>query len=135
VDLGVDNRLYHVNGARPHRLTRNEVPALTRALMGIIRRQAFIDRHVVSDVPCIRIHNNGKGINILVRSDDWAKLLPYLKDGTLDLELLPVEQPCVLNPNTYYDPMAGDVWDPELYARISTLLNTLFTIEFPTSNL
>lgn len=103
--------------------------------MGVIRRQASVDAHVIGEVPCIRVHNGGRGINIMVRSDDWAKLVPYLKDGTLDLELLPVAEPGVLNPNTYYDPMAGDVWDPELYARIESLLNSLFTIEFPTSNL
>ena len=133
--LGVDNRLLQVYGSRPHRMTRNEVPALARALVGVIRRQARVDRHVVYDMPCVRLHNQGGGINLLVRADDWAKLVPYLKDGTLDVSQFPVDQPVVLSPNTYFDASASEVWDPELYGRIVTLLNTLFTIEFPTSNL
>jgi hypothetical protein len=103
--------------------------------MAAVRRQAYIDRHVINNVPCVRITNDGGGINVLVRADDWVKLVPYLKDGTFDVSLLPVEKPVVLNPNIHYDASAGEIWDPELYARIFTLLNDLFTIEFPTSTI
>jgi len=136
VDVTVDNRLQQANGRRPHRLTRNEVPELARALTAWSYRQAQIDKIVVGgNIPCIRIFN-AKGMDVLVRSDDWAKLVPYLKDGTLDLSQLPVDDPAVvLHPNTYYDASGVEIADPALYKRILTFLLNIFTVDFPTSKL
>ena len=94
--LSVDNRLLSAYGKRPHRLTRNEVPELARALTAWVYRQVNIDKLVVgNNVPCIRLFN-AKGVEVLVRSDDWAKLVPYLKDGSLDLTQLPADDPAVV---------------------------------------
>jgi len=116
-------------------MTRNEVPKLTIALLAVTKNQALIEGLMVGEVPCIRIHNNGGDVNILVRTEDWAKIVPYLKDGTLATELVPVTKPVPLHPNTHNNASVGDVWNRELYNRIQTLLNNLFPTEFPTSNL
>lgn len=131
----MDNRLQQADGLRPQRLTRREVPALARALVAVIRRQADVDRHLIGDTPCIRIVNLGAGVNVLVRSDDWQKLVPYLKDGTLDVSQLPVARPVVLNPRVSRDASVVDVWDSELYGRVVALLETLFKVGFPVSDL
>jgi hypothetical protein len=116
-------------------MTRNEVPRLTAALLAVTQGQALVEGLMVGEVPCIRIHNNGGPVNVLVRSEDWAKIIPYLKDGTLSTALLPVAKPVPLHPNTHNDTAVGEIWNSELYNRIQTLLNKLFTTEFPTSNL
>lgn len=131
----MDNRLFKIYGSRPQRLTRNEVPALARGIVAVLRGRASVDRYVIHDIPCTRLFNPGGGINILVRSDDWVKVVPYLKDGTLDTTQFPVNTPGVLYPNTFFDPSASVIWDTELYERVVTILLKLFTIEFPVSNI
>lgn len=131
----MDNRLQDAYGLRPHRLTKNDAPVLARAILAFQRRQALVDKHVVQDTACIRIHNEAAGINILVRADDWVKVVPYLKDGTFDTTLIPVEDPVVLNPNRFRDVSTIELADRELYDRILTILLRLFPVEFPTSNL
>jgi hypothetical protein len=131
----VDQRLYRVAGNRPHRLTRNEVPELARGLLAFIRRQALVEGVAINSVGFIRLYSEGAGVDLLVRSDDWIKLVPYLKDGTLDTTLLPVPEPYVLNPVSRFDASVLDANDRELYNRILTLLRQLFTIEFPTTDI
>lgn len=103
--------------------------------MAVLRGRARVDCHVVYDTPCIRLFNPSGGINILVRSDDWAKIVPFLKDGTLDTRQFPVDTSVVLYPNNFFDPSASEIWEPELYERVLMILRDLFTIEFPISNL
>lgn len=126
----MDQRLFYVGGRRPERLTRNETPDLARAMVAFMRRKASIDRPVVLGLGCVRIY--GPGINVLVRADDWIKIVPYLKDGSFDWTVLPVIRPVVLNPPVI-EGTNLDVGDQQLYERILTVLNQLFTVEFPTS--
>jgi hypothetical protein len=126
----VDQRLFFVNGRRPERLTRNETPDLARAMVAFLRGKAKIDRTVVCNVACVRIY--GPGINSLVRGDDWINLVPYLKDNSFDWTILPVLHPVVLNPPVI-EGTDLDVGDQQLYERILTVLNQLFTVEFPTA--
>lgn len=129
----MDQRLLSANGLRPHRITRNEVPALARAIVACMRGMAAVDKHIVQDTACIRLHNEAAGINILVRADDWSKVIPYLKDGSFDTNLYPIVEQTVLNPNTRFDPSVLEVQDPELYNRVLVVLRKLFTVEFPSN--
>lgn len=131
----MDQRLFRVFSHRPHRLTRNEVPDLAKAIVAFIRGRARVERLVVQDVACIRIFNLAAGLDVNVRGDDWVKVIPYLKDGSWDTSLFPVPEPVVLHVNTYYDPSVVDVNDRPLFERVLNVLDKLFTIEFPTSNL
>lgn len=131
----MDQRLYRVYGDRPHRITQNEVPELARGILAFIRKQARVDRVAVNNVGAIRLFSATAGVDLLVRSDDWIKLVPYLKDGTLDTTLLPVAEAQVFDTSSKFDSSVLDVSDKELYDRILTLLNQLFPIKFPTTNL
>lgn len=131
----MDQRLYRVYGRRPHRITLNEVPELALGLLAFIRKQATIDRIAINNVGCLHILSPTAGVDIIVRSDDWYKLVPYLKDGTLDTTELPVAEVCVLHPNIRFDASVLSANDLELYGRILTLLQRLFPTRFPTSNL
>jgi len=121
-------------GVRPHRLTKNEIPALTRAILAFQRRQASVGKYVLQGTACIRIYNEA-GINVMVRADDWAKIVPYLRDGTFNPNVVPVPSPSVMHPNQYRDVSVLDQNEPELYLRIYAVLLRLFPIEFPVSNL
>lgn len=129
----MDQRLFSIAGLRPQKLTREDLPALATAMVGAVRHRITIDSHVINDVPCIRFF--GPGVNVLVRGDDWIKVVPYLKDNSFDVTIIPVAQQVVLDSTTRFDPAVITVADAALYNRILTVLRTLFTATFPTSNL
>lgn len=125
----MDQRLFRIAGHRPHRLTKQDVPALARAMLAVIRRQGVLEKYAVRDVYCIRL--SGPGFEVLVRSEDWAKVLPFLKDGTIDPLTLPVSQAMVSNRAAYYDASVLDRTEPDLYMRIVRVLDPLFPVDFP----
>ena len=120
----MDQRLFRIAGHRPQRLTNRDVPALARAIQAAIRRQANIDRHVINDVYCIRFYS--PSFELLVRSEDWAKVVPFLKDGTFDPLISPVSQVFVSDRRSYYDVSVLDRTDPELFDRLVRILTPLF---------
>lgn len=125
----VDERLSHFNGNRPERLTRRELPGLAQAIVACARKRASVERLMAREVPCIWLH--GDGINVLVRGEDWSRLIPYLLDGTFDVAFYPVLETFVALPNTHYDPSVVGLRDEELYSRVLNVLSQLFTVEFP----
>jgi hypothetical protein len=128
----VDERLFRIAGVRPYPLTRHELPALAEAMLAYLRRQALVERMVVCDVPCVRFFNRSSGINVVVRSDDWAKVVPYLKDDTLDPLIFPTPVLTTANRQVQYAGSVLSINDHQLYARTLELLERLFTTEFPT---
>lgn len=124
----MDQRLFRIGGLRPHRLTKQDVPTLAKAMVAVIRGQASIYRHVIRDIHCLRF--SGTSIDLLVRSEDWVKVLPFLKDGTLDPLVVPVSPYTVLDRRATYDASVVDANDPELYFRIITILDPIFTVSF-----
>lgn len=130
----MDQRLQQIGGLRPHRLTQNEVPAVARGICAYMRRRALVDKHLILGVSCIRISNQASGIDALVRADDWAKILPYLKDGSFDPTVVPVLESVVLNPIPNFDSSVIELRDRELFNRIVGVLNRLFPVTYPTSN-
>jgi len=125
----MDQRLFRIGGSRPQRLTKQDLPTLARAMVAVIRKQAQLHRYAVRDVHCIQF--SGPGIDLLVRSEDWVKVLPFLKDGTFDPLILPVSQDRVSSRTVPYDASVADLVDPELYHRILRFLDPLFTRQFP----
>jgi hypothetical protein len=89
----------------------------------------MVSHHHVYNVACL--HFSGAGISILVRSDDWAKVVPFLKDGSFDDLVVPVSNRSPLNRHVFFDASMSDVNDAELYNRILHTLEPFFTIDFP----
>lgn len=127
----MDQRLFYIAGQRPERLTRRETPELARAMTAYFRRQASVTKGVLNDVPYVRVFNPGL-FSVVVRWDDWVKIIPYLSDGSFDTTIIPDPSWCYLNPNQVFDASIVDITDP-LYNRILNTLNGIFTVEFPTS--
>ncbi len=127
----MDQRLFYIAGQRPERLTRRDTPELARAMTAYFRRQASVTKGVLYDVPYVRLFNPGQ-FSVVVRWDDWVKIIPYLSDGSFDTTIIPDPSWSFLHPNQVYDASVVDLTDP-LYNRILNTLNGIFTIEFPTS--
>lgn len=127
----MDQRLSFTSGQRLQRLTRNENPDLARALVAYIRKQASYSVNTEYGLRFIKF--TGLGIDIRVRMDDWLKIQPYFSDNTFNPDIVPVACPVVLHPEYGTDLSVLDRGDRELYFRILTVLNNLFTVEFPTS--
>lgn len=121
----MDQRLFRIQGHRPHRLTNKDVPALARAIVSYMRKQAILNKHYIHDVSCISF--SGVGVDILVRADDWAKVIPLLKDGSLDPMLVPVT---TVKVRTGVPASVLEDSDP-LYKKAVDLLSPLFPIDFP----
>lgn len=127
----MDQRLFKIAGRRPERLTRSDTPEVARALTAYYRRQAQVTSGVLNEVAYIRLVNPGV-IDVVVRWDDWVKILPYITNGTFDTTLVPIPTLFVAQPSILSDGSSIGQTD-ELYERILTILNRLFTVEFPQS--
>jgi hypothetical protein len=127
----VDQRLFKIAGRRPERLTKADTPEVAKALTAYYRRQAQVTKGVLNDVAYVRLVNPGV-LDVVIRWDDWVKILPYITNGTFDQTLVPNPTLFVDRPSTLADASIIDLTDG-LYERILTILNRLFTVEFPQS--
>jgi hypothetical protein len=123
----MDQRLFRIHGLRPHRLTKHDLPSLAKAMVAYMRKEATLEKYFVQNVACI--HFSGVGINVLVRSDDWVKVLPYLKDGTFDAIVTPVPKVRMRVPLS--EANMADVYGSDMYYRILHTLDPLFPVDFP----
>lgn len=123
----MDHRLFRINGLRPHRLTKHDLPSLAKAMVAYMRKEASLEKHFVQNIACI--HFCGVGINILVRSDDWVKVIPYLRDGTFDAIVTPVPRARMRTPLS--EANMADVYSSDMYYRILHTLDPLFPDDFP----
>lgn len=123
----MDQRLLRTYGTRPLPLTQHELPSVAEGMVAAIRNQARVELIQVQSVPCVRLV--GLNVDVTIRGDDWAKMVPYLRDGFFE----PSHNP-MLRPKTSEHALAW--WDDQaLYVRILQILQSLFPIKFPTSNL
>lgn len=127
----MDQRLFKIAGRRPERLTRADTPEVARALTAYYHRQAQITKGVLNEVAYVRLVNPGV-LDVVIRLDDWVKIIPYITNGTFDQTLVPNPTMFVDRPSILADASTIDLTDG-LYERILATLNRLFTINFPQS--
>lgn len=133
----MDARLYRIRNQRPTRLLRNACPQLAAALIDVIERRGRIFRFDRAGMSCVYL--DAPSGQILVRGDDWAKIVPYI-DGTADGVPANLFGPkalwtgiTVLDAAAKHAPPA--IRNPETYTRILNILVALFPESYPTSNL
>jgi hypothetical protein len=69
---------------------------------------------------------------VVVRGDDWSKIVPYLKSD----QLSPPQQPLLPWRNVGVVNLSNiDVFDAQYYNKVLGVLNALFPQDFPTSYL
>lgn len=107
------------------------MPVVAKAVAGAQRRVASVFR--VFDRAPYYYYFRAERFDVCVLLEDFAKILPYIQDGTLD----PLQYPAPLisgRPGVRRDIHTIDQWDPAFYRRVLDLLITLFPDTYPTSN-
>jgi hypothetical protein len=133
----VDERLY--NGSkfpqqRPHKLRRDDLPELTRALIAVVRKRGKTFPIRIRNVGAVRIQAEGK--DFIVLKEDWDKIEPLILDDVFDPTALPARQAAqYLFYRVAYNEPVLDWADVPLYFRILGQLKLIFTETFPTSDL
>lgn len=109
-------------------LTRDDVKIASHALVAAIRGKATVSVDYINQVPVVQLR--GPNFNLYIRGEDWAKILPYLANGTFN----PIEVATAKRISTMYRWEAGDLdlQDSDLFNRVSGILKTLFTKKYPT---
>lgn len=92
-----------------------------------------VERKMFQTTPVVYL--SGRGFNIVVRGDDWEKIIPYLRDGVFNPEIVPVERPQYLLPEVMLDVAILDRTDQDFYQRVLGVLQGLFPEDYPTSDL
>jgi hypothetical protein len=130
----VDSRLFYIEGTRPSRIRKQDVPTLVVALIGVIRARAQMVAGRIRGIDCVRI--TSPGLRLAILKEDWLKIQPLVEDGTLNPVLSPKGQPAAyLHPETSYDESCVDLADRALYIHLMGILEPLFPDKWPTSNL
>ena len=127
----MDSRLPYYLGRRLTLLRKSDVPPVALAIVGHVEGFCEAQRLTVHETPVIRIW--GSGVDVVVRGEDWEKIIPYLRDGTFNPIAVPVPKSVPLHP--VLDLSLLDARQQAFYARVLGVLQTLFPDDYPTSNL
>lgn len=119
----MDQRLNHIFGHRPHRVTRAENPSLALAIVSFLKGMASCTMGRSGGVSFYRFYSE-TGVDFLVREEDWVKVVPYIKDSSFDTNVFPESRNSTLHPNTKSS--VSDFIGSELYCRVLAVLNELF---------
>jgi len=129
----VSERIGRKYGQRVSRLTQRDLPALADALVGVMRGQGLVGVYNGGDTRYVRI--SGNGMSVLVRDEDWSKILPYLAEGALDSTLNPATPEVTGQPVVHYDTEWVRLKDSRLQWKVLSLLKRLFLTTYPTSKI
>lgn len=147
----MDARLRLVDGRRLSRLRRDDLADVAKAICGYERGLVWVERVYSKYRAYYRFR--AKGFLVRILASDYAKILPYIKDGTLDPAQYPMAQGATRpesievtfhlgyrsNQFVNTDPVCRDVltidqWDPVFYQKVYGYLLTLFPESYPTSD-
>jgi hypothetical protein len=132
----MDARLWTlVGGHRPETLKRPDLPKVAKAIVAYMRK---LDIQVYAgqahDTSYVAFVANKGLFTVVVRGDDWQKIMPYIQNDQLspDASAASANLPWT---NQTYDIDNIDVFDPQYYQKVLGVLNGLFPQDFPTSYL
>ena len=129
----VDARLQLVDGKRLTRLRQEDLPDVAKAICGYERGLVRAERSFQRQVAFFRF--TARGLDVVVLASDYAKILPYVQDGTFDPIQYPPPQRAEASPDLDPEVSRIDQWDPVFYTRVYGLLRALFPESYPISNL
>ncbi len=129
----MDARLWSIGGKRAETLKQPDLPNLARAIVAYERRLPGITLHAgsIRNITYVMFQANKGAFQVLVRGDDWAKIVPYLKSNFLS----PAIEPLLPWGFGVASVANIDVFDSQYYNKVLGVLNALFPITFPTSYL
>lgn len=113
------------------RLRRTDLPAVAHAIVARITHQATDWRLVIEDQDMVRVYREDGRVGVYVRGEDWAKIQPYLADGSFSPQLFPAGQ--AGEASIPADVAVLDTARGSLYDRVYGTLCRLFPDDYPTS--
>lgn len=125
----MDTRLNKHHSARLHSITRQDLPALAEAIVGVIRYRVSISTATVGSVSAILF--KGDNVHMLVPVDDWAKLHSKLLDSSWTPDRLP-QSKMFRSPSVHLSSSRVLEHDLSLYRKILADLTQIFTTDYPT---
>lgn len=129
----MDNRLYNIE-TRPGEQRRQNLPLLARALVSLFRKQAVVKTGRTKNVGYVRIE--AAGFHVQVLESDWAKIMPYIRDETFNQVIVKSQIDSVwIDPIAAHESSIIDHTDRQYYLRVLQILQGLFPVAYPTSNL
>ena len=99
------------------------MPDVARAIVGLYRKQVSVTLGTTKEIPYVFLKGSGLAVQIL--ASDWAKIEPYIKDGTLDPLLFPMIPNGYNDPNVSYSLTLLSPNDP-YYVHVLGVLTPLF---------
>ena len=129
----MDSRLTFYQGQRPAPLRTTDLPSVALAIVAALRKLIKVDRGTCGTMSLVHLH--GRGLDLVMRGEDWAKILPYLRDGTFNPQIILPERIPVLQPEHLIEVAMLDQVDRDLYQRVLGVLLELFPESYPVSNL
>lgn len=128
----MDARLWSIFGKRAESLKRPDLPDLARAICAYMRRlDVRLHAGQTRETSYVLFQGENNSFNVLVRGDDWAKIVPYLQDDTFS----PPPEPLRPWANGAASLANIDTYDPYYYGKVLGVLQQLFPQDFPTSRL
>jgi hypothetical protein len=114
-------------------LTSKDFPEVAEAIVMALRKRGNVSIHDTSGTRYVRISGNQR--NVLVLSEDWVKVLPYLADSSLDPNVYPPPS----KPKDESLREVDEAWilqgDDILLMKVLALLKKLFPKTYPTSKI
>ena len=129
----MEPRLAPLKGQRLKHLRQTDLPSLALVIVGHARQLVVAKWGLHGTVPVMCLQ--GRGLSVQVRYDDWAKIVPYLKDGTFNPLLTAFERVPYLQPEFVFTLATLDLVDRDFYTRVLGVLRVLFPEAYPTSEL
>lgn len=115
----VDSRLFQIWGLRPTDVQPQDLPEVARAIVGLYRKQAKVTLGTSKEITYVLI--TAPGVKVQILASDWAKIEPFIKDGSLDPLVVPTPQ----NTRVAQDLTLLSPTDP-YYLRVLGILQSLF---------
>jgi hypothetical protein len=125
----VDGTLLLVAGRRPTFLRRSDLPEAARAIVAYQRGRARVQGGQGRGIGYV--HFMGPDVDVVIRREDWLKILPFIQAGTFEPQLVPVGTPTVRDPAVHFASGTLDLRDRVLYARVLGVLQGLFSDDYP----
>jgi len=114
-------------------MTQADLPLLARVLACVILHKGKLRSGISMHTGFIRLFSSS-GEEISILKEDWAKVSPFIEDGTFDPMLFPYKVRGVVPRHPNIPSPLVDVRARGLYDRIIGVLTPLFP-EVPTSDL
>ncbi len=118
-------------GLRLETLKQPDLPNLAKAICAYMRGVPDIQLHAGQsrNIAYVLFTGNKGSFVVLVRGDDWSKIVPYLQSDALSPPGLPINNRGALTLSNI------DLFDSYYYNQVLGVLNGLFPEAFPTSYL